>query len=72
MDVRDEGISTAGKKPEADYLSSQRAAGLRRYSEVNPIRRIRCLVPELTGNIYSNLKEQKPWDKYYTEQPRPR
>jgi hypothetical protein len=31
-----------------------------------------CLVPHINGIIHSELKEQKLWDKYYTEQPRPR
>lgn len=28
-----------------------------------------CLVPYINGVIYSQLKEEKRWDKYYTEQP---
>jgi len=29
-----------------------------------------CLVPHLSGVLYHQLKEEKRWDKYYTEQPR--
>ncbi|WP_411728245.1 hypothetical protein, partial [Methyloglobulus sp.] len=34
--------------------------------------RANCLVPLLSGLVYHQLKEEKRWDKYYTEQPRPR
>jgi hypothetical protein len=30
------------------------------------------LGPHLNGLLYPKLKEQKLWDKYYTEQPLPR
>jgi glycosyltransferase involved in cell wall biosynthesis len=32
----------------------------------------KCLVPCINGVTYVQLKEEKRWDKYYTEQPRPR
>ena len=31
-----------------------------------------CLVPQLSGIMYDQLKAEKRWDKYYTEQRRPR
>jgi len=31
-----------------------------------------CLVPRLSGSLCGQLMEEKPWDRYYTEQPRRR
>jgi len=46
------------------------------HGDIHPkniiVKQDNCLVPSLNGVTYSQLKEEKRWDKYYTEQPRPR